>query len=77
MTAAADRMRLHRARRKAGRLRLTVEVDDVATPEALAEAGYLSPNQIDDPAAIALALERAVADLTPVLIGNVHFPHRI
>jgi len=54
-----------------------VEVDDVATPEALAEAGYLSPNQIDDPAAIALALERAVADLTPVLIGNVHFPHRI
>jgi hypothetical protein len=70
MSAAADRMRRHRARRKAGRLRLTVEVDDVATPERLVEAGYLARSQMDDPAAIARALEQAVADFTLVDISR-------
>ena len=45
MSNAAARMRSYRARRGAGLMVLQIEVDEVAVPFALAEAGFLDHGQ--------------------------------
>ena len=61
----AARLRLHRRRQAAGRAVLRVEVDFNATSGALFAAGLLQEDEIDDPAAVARAVERVIA-LLPV-----------
>ena len=53
--SAAQRMRRHRQRRKAGRLPLLIDVDDVAWAQKLIALGRLDPAAEDDAQAIAAA----------------------
>lgn len=62
MTPAALRARRYRARRRDGRICITLEIDHVSVAEALVAAGVLDYQSFDDPDAIARALERV--DLT-------------
>jgi hypothetical protein len=39
---------------------VTVEIDAVSVPQALVEAGLLAPADVDDPCAIARALQNAI-----------------
>lgn len=57
-SAGAMRVRRHRERRAAGRLTVTIEIDEVATIEALCAAKLLSPLQEPDRDEIAHAIER-------------------
>ena len=61
---AAERQRAHRARLKAGRMVLAIEVDDVLVPAALAEAGLLDLANIEDREAVARAVERLIKMVT-------------
>ncbi len=69
MSAAAARQRAawqraYRQRNKAGLMVLRVAIDDVAVPEALAEAGFLDPKKLDDRAAVAAAIEDLLRKLS-------------
>jgi hypothetical protein len=55
-TAAAVRMRRHRALRKSGRRRCCIDYDEVEVPEALIEAGLLSRDHVEDGRAVARAI---------------------
>jgi hypothetical protein len=48
VSGAAARMREFRARRAAGRMVLKVEVDDVAVPRLMVDAGFLAEHDVDD-----------------------------
>jgi hypothetical protein len=50
-----------RARAKAGRIRLTLEVDEAELVVALVDAGLLDPALADDRAALTAATQRALA----------------
>lgn len=56
--AAAKKMRRHRARRRAGRIVLSVEVDEVGSVEFLIAARLLSPGVEHGRAAIEEATEK-------------------
>jgi hypothetical protein len=60
MADAAARLRRHRERQKAGRLCVTVEIDEVALAVALIDAKLLPPELENDRAAIKRALEQAI-----------------
>lgn len=64
LSKAAERQRAHRARLKAGRMVLAIEVDDVLVPAALAEAGFLDLANIEDREAVARAVERLIVTVT-------------
>lgn len=55
MSNVADRVRQHRARRKAGRAVLLVEVDGHALAEVLVDSGLLDWDECEDVEAIAQA----------------------
>lgn len=57
----SDKMRRYRARRAAGKVVLSVEVDDVDLAERLVEAGFLSRGLADDRQALKEAAERYLA----------------
>jgi hypothetical protein len=58
---SADKMRRYRARRAAGKVVLSVEVDDVDLAERLVEAGFLPRRLVDDREALRQAAERYLA----------------
>jgi hypothetical protein len=58
---AAARMRAYRARVRAGKVIVSVPIDDVLVPQALVDANLLAQSQIDDREAIAAALGRLIA----------------
>jgi len=61
-TPAADKMRRCRRRRRAGVVVLQIEVDPIAVTDWLINRGFLQPKSaVDDPAAIAAALSKAIA----------------
>jgi hypothetical protein len=62
--SAADRQRARRARIKAGRAVLRIEVDDVAVPEALVDAGFLHSFDADNREAIEKAIETLLTRLS-------------
>ena len=70
MSRPADRMRRLRARRAQGRVCLPVEIDDVAVPEMLVDAGFLPASLVDDRAAVAKALSRFIASAIAVDIDK-------
>ncbi|UVC17583.1 hypothetical protein [Mesorhizobium onobrychidis] len=57
----SDKMRRYRARRAAGKVVLSVEVDDVDLAERWVEAGFLSRRLADDRQALKEAAERYLA----------------
>jgi hypothetical protein len=57
---SSERVRAYRERRRAGLIQLTIEVDEIALPEKLVEAGLLSPARIDNRDAIIRGIERIV-----------------
>jgi hypothetical protein len=59
MSNAAERMRRHRERQRAGRRVLRVEVDEAAIEDALVNHGYLDPLRADS----SKSVERALAAL--------------
>ena len=61
--SAAERMRRHRARRRAVLIQLTIEVDEVNTVAALVDLGHL-PRETEDHAEIARALSECWARLS-------------
>jgi hypothetical protein len=61
ISPGAERVRLHRKRLAVGRAVLRVEVDFNATSAALFSAGFIREGEIDDPEAVASALERVIA----------------
>lgn len=63
MTAAAERQRRHRARRRAGMAVFRVEAAQFDLADALVSAGWLSEWDSDDPARIEQALNRAIVHL--------------
>lgn len=63
---AAERQRRKRERRRQGKAAWLVEGDDVAIPEMLIGAGYLSRRDADNPKAVAAALSRFLADIEVV-----------
>lgn len=63
MSTAAARVKAHRARRAAGRLSLTIEVDEVATIEVLERARLLEPLREHDRESISRAVERLLVVL--------------
>ncbi len=62
---ATARQRLHRRREAAGRVVLEVEVTFNPLSEALLADGRLQANEIDDPKAVARALEQVI-ELLPL-----------
>jgi hypothetical protein len=58
---AADRVRLHRQRRRRGVAVVRIAVDEAATADALAAHGFLQPGS--DRAAMAVAVERLVSTI--------------
>ena len=60
---AADRARRYRQRVSNGRIMITIEIDDVAVPEALALHGFLPANLKDDRQAVARAVEKLIETL--------------
>jgi hypothetical protein len=56
-----ERVRAYRERRRAGLIQLTIEIDEIALPEKLCEAGLLSPARIDNRDAIIRAVEKLIA----------------
>jgi hypothetical protein len=58
---AALKLRRHRARKRAGRISLTIEADRHALADLLVEQGFLRQWDDDSPAAIRAALETAIA----------------
>jgi hypothetical protein len=58
MSTDRDRQRLRRARQRAGRIPVTVEIDEVDWAEELIEAGFLAPHEAEDRKAIGDALSR-------------------
>ena len=58
VSPAAERMRRHRQRARAGRVALTIEASEVDLSETLIDAGILKPGAADDRRAIAAAVER-------------------
>ncbi len=61
---SSSRMRRHRARQRAGRLVLAVEVDEVGLVELLIETGRLSRDRSEDRKAITDATTKLLASLT-------------
>jgi hypothetical protein len=61
-TAAAERARRHRARERAGKVVLNVEIDEVAVAELCVAAGLLD-GQADDRRALAHAVEQLLGAL--------------
>ena len=57
---SAIRVARHRERRRGGLRCFQIEVDEVAATDMLVAAKLLHPRQIDDHAAITVALERLV-----------------
>ena len=53
--SSASRQRRHHRRIVAGRMIVSVEIDDTAVPMALISAGFLSPDAVDDRKAIGRA----------------------
>lgn len=60
MGSVADRCREYRARLKAGRAVLAIEVDEIGLGEVLARNGFLQSSDADRDE-ICVALERAIA----------------
>jgi hypothetical protein len=60
----ADRLRRHRARQRAGRVVVSVEVDEVVVSEFLITASLLDATQADDRAALAKAVEKLIVIAT-------------
>lgn len=69
MASGAERQRRLRRRRDRGLIPLTVDVDEVALPEALAAAGFLRRDQTDDRKALRAATERFLAAVT---VADLH-----
>jgi hypothetical protein len=63
MSSTAARVRRHRERRAAGRLFLTLDVDEISTIEVLCGARLLDPQQDHTRADIARAVEQLLAML--------------
>jgi hypothetical protein len=59
-SAARTRQRVHRARKHRGRITLPIEVDEVALPIALVDAGLISVNEQEDRRKLAAALSKVV-----------------
>jgi len=59
MTPAAARQRRYRARQRAGRISIRLQIDHVTVAESLIEVGLLAAADYDDPKAIARGLEQA------------------
>jgi hypothetical protein len=72
---STDRVRKHRARRRAGKVSLSIEADEVALLEFLAQARLLDPLQDHDRDALARAVERLLALMTAE--GNVFQQHMV
>ena len=53
----------YRKRKRAGLMLLDVLVDEVAVPEALVQAGLLSPDQTDDSEAVAAAVAQMLSTI--------------
>jgi hypothetical protein len=58
---SSERVRAYRERQRAGLIQLTIEIDEIALPEKLVEAGLLSPARIDNRDAIIRAVEKLIA----------------
>jgi len=63
MNHSAARKQRCRGRQAAGKICLTVEVDEAALCVALVDSGFLRPEQQDDRAALAAALSCVIATL--------------
>jgi hypothetical protein len=59
-STSAVRMARWRRRNAAGRIPLTIEIDEVALTELLVEHGMLERSRADDRVALALAVERVL-----------------
>jgi len=64
-TTRSERQQRYRARRKAGLIRITVEIDEVAHIERMIEMGFLDQSRCEDRDAIADATARLLAALVP------------
>ena len=60
---AAEKQRRHRARARAGRAILTIEVDLAEVGDLLRDAGVISPTAEDDRVTLARGLERLLQRL--------------
>ena len=69
MSSIAQRVRAHRARRRAGRTVLLVEIDEVAWADILVRLHMLDPNNADDGKALAIAMQRFL-EVAADLEGN-------
>jgi hypothetical protein len=59
----AERMRLHRARKRDGRRVVPVEIDQAVIEDALIRRRFLRREDADDPEKVAAALREAVRQL--------------
>ena len=60
MSTVAERVRTHRARRKAGMILLVIEAREDVLVHALVEAGLIHPNATDDHTQITRAAQRLI-----------------
>jgi hypothetical protein len=62
MTSSTERCRKHRARRRAGLERFTIELPSIPLGETLVAAGWLGSEDLADPDRIRAALEKALQE---------------
>jgi hypothetical protein len=64
MLTVAERKRKQRARQRAGRAMLCIEVDEIALIDALIVARFLPRAQADDPMAVIAAVQKLIEDFS-------------
>jgi len=61
--SAAERMKAHRQRQRAGQVVLPLTLDEVDTAQMLIAGGLLAPQDAEDREKVTAALERQIANL--------------
>lgn len=69
-TSSTARQRRYRARRRAGRRVIMLEIDDVEVTAVLESLNFLNPEKSDDEKAIEGALHDMLAVLCRALVGD-------